>query len=298
MPELPEVEIVARTLAPQVQGKRIATVNVLLPKSLQDKAGLFPLLAGSIIDRVYRRAKLLLLSLTLGETKHTETKGRHAGKNQADASLILAFHLKMTGSFFIHPVGTPPLKHTRIIFDLEGAGGPAGRLFFDDTRTFGFCRVMRPEDLNDWPFWARLGPEPLEGTVEALVEHFALTFKNRRGTIKAALLDQSAVAGIGNIYADEALFRAGIRPDAKACSLNEAHLRKLAADLRDILHLSIRECGSSIRDYRDANGKAGAFQNSFAVYGRKGQPCQKCGQILQSTRIAGRGTVFCGCCQS
>ncbi|MCL1939377.1 MAG: bifunctional DNA-formamidopyrimidine glycosylase/DNA-(apurinic or apyrimidinic site) lyase [Desulfovibrionaceae bacterium] len=285
MPELPEVETVVRTLAPQVQGKRIATVNVLLSKSLQDKAELFPLLAGSSIDRVYRRAKLLLLSLT------------PAGKNPAGASLILAFHLKMTGSFFVHPAGTPPLKHTRIIFDLEDAGGPAGRLFFDDMRTFGFCRVMRPEDLNDWSFWAGLGPEPLEGTAEDLAGYFVAAFKNRRGAIKAALLDQSAVAGVGNIYADEALFRAGIRPDAKACSLDEARLRKLAADLRDILHLSIRECGSSIRDYRDANGKAGAFQNSFAVYGRKGQPCQHCGQTLQSARIAGRGTVFCGCCQ-
>jgi formamidopyrimidine-DNA glycosylase len=290
MPELPEVETVVRTLIPQVQGRRINTVSVLLPKSMQDEAGLFPLLTGSVIDQVYRRAKLLLLSLTPEET-------RRAGQKRADASLVLAFHLKMTGSFFVHPAGAPPLKHTRIIFDLEDVGGPAGRLFFDDMRTFGFCRVMRFGDLNDWPFWAGLGPEPLEGTADDLAGHFALAFKKRYGAIKAALLDQSVVAGVGNIYADESLFRAGIRPDAKASSISEARLRKLARDLRDILHLSIRECGSSIRDYRDANGNAGAFQNSFAVYGRKGQPCQNCGQSLQSARIAGRGTVFCSHCQ-
>jgi formamidopyrimidine-DNA glycosylase len=170
-------------------------------------------------------------------------------------------------------------------------------MFFDDMRTFGFCRVVRAEDLNAWPFWAGLGPEPLEGKTDDLAGHLAVAFKNRRGAIKAALLDQSVVAGVGNIYADEALFRAGIRPDARACSVSEAYLRKLAGDLRDILHLSIRECGSSIRDYRDANGQAGAFQNSFAVYGRKGHPCQSCWQPLQSARIGGRGTVFCERCQ-
>jgi len=285
MPELPEVETVVRTLAPQVLGKRIGGVNVLRAKSMQGEAALVPLLAGSRIERVYRRAKLALLDLA----------------TPTDASLVFAFHLKMTGGLFMHPVGTPPLKHTRIIFDLEDAGGPAGsvagRLFFDDMRTFGFCRAMRPEDLSAWPFWATLGPEPLEGSAEDLAGHFALAFKTRRGAIKAALLDQSVVAGVGNIYADESLFRAGIRPDARAGSVSEAALHRLAGDLRDILHLSIRECGSSIRDYRDANGQTGAFQNSFAVYGRKGQPCQSCGRSLQSARVGGRSTVFCERCQ-
>jgi formamidopyrimidine-DNA glycosylase len=277
MPELPEVETVVRTLLPQVQGRRIGRVDILLAKAMQGEAALFPLLAGSVIDRVYRRAKLALFSL--------------------DSSLILAFHLKMTGGLFVHPTGAPPLKHTRIIFDLEDVGSPAGRLFFDDMRTFGFCRVMRPGDLGGWPFWANLGPEPLEGSADDLAGHFAAAFKNRRGAIKAALLDQSVVAGVGNIYADEALFRAGIRPDARADSVSEAALRRFAGNLRDILRLAIRECGSSIRDYRDANGNAGAFQNSFAVYGRKGQPCQSCAQPLQSARVGGRSTVFCERCQ-
>jgi len=263
---------------------------VLLAKSMQGEVALLPLLAGSLIDRVFRRAKLALFSLSPGKLCHSPE----------GASFILAFHLKMTGGLFIYPAGVPPLRHTRIIFELEdggdSAGSPAHRLFFDDMRTFGFCRIMRPEDLSEWPFWAKLGPEPLEGSVDDLAEHFAVAFKNRRGAIKAALLDQSVVAGVGNIYADESLFRAGIRPDARACSVSGAALRKLAKDLRDILHLSISESGSSIRDYRDASGQAGAFQNSFAVYGRKG-PCQSCGQPLQSARVGGRNTVFCERCQ-
>ena len=203
----------------------------------------------------------------------------------------------MTGSFFVHPEGTPPLKHTRIIFDLQSGEIPAGRLFFDDMRTFGFCRAMRPEDIGDWPFWAALGPEPLEGTPETLAGYLASAFKTRRGAIKAALLDQSVVAGVGNIYADESLFKAGIRPDARANDISDDGLFKLASAIQDILNLSIRECGSSIRDYKDANGNAGAFQNSFAVYGRKGQPCLICGRPLEGARIAGRGTVFCLYCQ-
>jgi len=311
---------VVRTLIPQVQGKRIGAVSVLLAKSMQGEAALFPLLAGSLIGRVYRRAKLALLCLSSGSVCRDTSSGllcasgqdhkRPAPSPKAAPSLfdaklnhysmhafVLAFHLKMTGGLFVHPAGSPPLKHTRVIFDLEDADAPAGRLFFDDMRTFGFCRVMRFGDLSDWPFWADLGPEPLEGSTDDLAGHFAAAFKNRRGAIKAALLDQSVVAGVGSIYADESLFRAGIRPDARACSISEADLRKLAGVLRDILHLSIRECGSSIRDYRDANGNAGVFQNSFAVYGRKGQPCQSCGQPLQSARVGGRSTVFCERCQ-
>lgn len=294
MPELPEVETVARTLAPQIQGRRIRKTTALLSKVLQGTAEHLPLIEGSVIDRVHRRAKLLLLSLTLPSA--CAASGRAAGESRMD-SLILAFHLKMTGGLFVHPAGTPPLKHTRLIFDLENADGPAERLFFDDIRTFGFCRVMRAGELAAWPFWASLGPEPLEGPPETLAGHFAAAFKKRRGAVKAALLDQSIVAGIGNIYADESLFKAGIRPDARTDALAEARLLGLAAALQDILRLAIRECGSSIRDYRDANGNAGAFQNSFAVYGRKGEPCKTCGRPLEGGRVAGRGTVFCGRCQ-
>ena len=278
MPELPEVETIVRTLSPQVLGRRITAVAVPYPKSVQHGLERLPELAGARISRVYRRAKLLLMEVETGS---------------AGSPLILAFHLKMTGRFFVHPPGAGPLKHTRIIFDLEEEDAPCGRLFFDDMRTFGYCRLMRPEDLASWPFWQSLGPEPLVTSDAELARRFA----GHRAAVKAVLLAQGVVAGVGNIYADESLFRAGILPTARASEVSLPRLRKLARELKAVLRLSIEECGSSIRDYRDAEGNAGAFQNSFAVYGRKGEACRNCGGRLAFARVAGRGTVYCPECQ-
>ena len=328
MPELPEVETVVRTLRPQVDGRIITNMQVLFPKTLQAGEEFLPELVGARITAVRRRAKLAMLDLLLPD----------------GSPLIAAFHLKMTGKFFVHPTGTAPLKHTRLIFDLadpspaqaqprtevtplepatgttqrpkagkssnEGDCGvsypptgrgaeprshpqPAGRLFFDDTRKFGYCRLMRPESLLQWDFWAKLGPEPLETPAQELAG--LLRIGNR--AIKAALLDQSVLAGAGNIYADESLFAAGIAPTARARDIALTRLTVLAEKLQAVLQKSIEECGSSIRDYRDAAGNAGAFQNSFAVYGRAGQPCVRCGETLQGARVAGRTTVFCPHCQ-
>jgi formamidopyrimidine-DNA glycosylase len=281
MPELPEVETIARTLAPQVLGKRIASWEAPCPGVPETGAELLPLLRHMRITRVYRRAKILLMSLS----------GDEANGNAGD--LILAFHFKMTGSLFVHPEGARPLKHTRLILDLDGAG----RLFFDDIRKFGYCRVMRPDELQDWPFYASLGPEPLELSPEALAAHLAARFGKRGVSIKAALLDQKIIAGIGNIYADEALFRAGLAPRRPAGSVCGDSLLVLATALREILLRSIQECGSSVRNYRDALGNAGAFQNTFHVYGRKGERCLVCGRPLRADRVAGRGTVYCPRCQ-
>ena len=277
MPELPEVETIARTLAPQIEGRHIDSVTVLLPRAVQAGEHLLPALAGARIAGVRRRAKLLLLDVL----------------SASNAPLVLAFHLKMTGSFFVHPQGTAPLKHTRLVFDL----GKDGRLFFDDTRTFGWCRIMQPEALPAWPFWAALGPEPLEGDAVALVQHLAGVFAGKKKALKACLLDQNILAGIGNIYADESLFKAGLLPQRPATSLGNKDIAVLVAALRSILTQSIEECGSSIRDYRDAQGNAGAFQNNFSVYGRKGEQCRTCGQVLASGKVAGRGTVWCARCQ-
>ncbi|MDR1490759.1 MAG: bifunctional DNA-formamidopyrimidine glycosylase/DNA-(apurinic or apyrimidinic site) lyase [Desulfovibrio sp.] len=275
MPELPEVETIARTLKEQILGRRIDSLEVPGPKVLQAGTDLLPALPGSTVTDIHRRAKLLLMRLS--------------GK----ADLILAFHFKMTGRFFVYPANTPATKHTRLILNLDGGE----RLFFDDMRTFGYCRIMRPADLAAWTFYAALGPEPLELAPEDLAVCLQNAFHGRKISVKAALLDQRNVAGIGNIYADEALFQAGIAPQRPASSLNPAQLRALAGALREILLRSIAECGSSIRDYRDAFGRAGAFQNSFSVYGRGGQNCLSCGKTLKSARIAGRGTVYCPLCQ-
>ena len=280
MPELPEVETIARTLRPQVENRIITAAHVLLPKTLVAGGEFLSTAFPAEIRGVWRRAKLLFLDVAVG--------GAEAGLCH------LAFHLKMTGKLFVHEAGAPPHKHTRMVFDLAPGGNlPAGRLFFDDIRTFGYCRFMRPEDLDAWPFWATLGPEPL--TLAA--EDFSRALANRKASIKSLLLDQRVIAGIGNIYADEACFRSGIHPGTVAGDISEKRRSALLRSVQDVLTESIAECGSSIRDYRDANGDAGAFQNMFRVYGRAGQGCVVCGTVLEKTVIAARTTVFCPHCQ-
>jgi formamidopyrimidine-DNA glycosylase len=282
MPELPEVETIARTLAPQIRGRKITSAAILHPRVLQAGTSLLSRLNNAEIEKVSRRGKLLLLT------------ARQAGvAAHSDGPLYLAFHLKMTGRFFVHPENSAPQKHTRLIFDLDDGR----RLFFDDIRTFGYCRIMLASELPQWPFWVSLGPEPLDMPPKKLAAHLGSVFADRRAAVKSLLLDQRILAGIGNIYADESLFRAGILPAKSAADVAPDQLLRLATSLQDILLLSIRQCGSSIRDYRDALGNAGAFQNSFAVYGRKDGMCLSCGGSLSSTRIGGRSTVFCGNCQ-
>ncbi len=293
MPELPEVETVARTLAPSVVGRYIGTAELLWEKSLQGATGCLKPGPHSVIGRrivaVSRRAKALLL--------HLESP---SGQNGEDDPHLLAFHLKMTGQVMVYPTGEAAHKHTRLIFDLTEDDGEtlAGRLFFDDTRKFGYCRILTPAGLKDWGFWQKLGPEPLEIDAATFRQCFVdARGKTRSGKIKALLLDQSVIAGIGNIYADEALFRAGIAPLAAAGSLAPQAFNRLYHAVREVLLESIAACGSSIRDYRDANGNVGAFQNTFRVYGRKGEPCVACATALAAARVAGRATVFCPKCQ-
>ncbi|MDR3358017.1 MAG: bifunctional DNA-formamidopyrimidine glycosylase/DNA-(apurinic or apyrimidinic site) lyase [Desulfovibrio sp.] len=293
MPELPEVETIARTLALQIVGSAITSVHVLHSASLAAGAALLPALAGSRIARVARRGKLLVLCL-----EHDADAVPVLVPGLPKASLYLVFHLKMTGSFFVHPPETAALKHTRLIFDLGENSRPEkpttrGRLFFDDIRTFGYCRVMLPNDFALWGFFTSLGPEPLSVGNEDIAQ----ALKRGGGNIKAALLDQRRLAGIGNIYADESLFQAKIAPQTKISALSRNALLRLAVSLRAVLEQAVRECGSSIRNYRDAAGNAGSFQNSFMVYGRKGEKCRICGTTLLGSKVAGRTTVHCPRCQ-
>lgn len=205
-----------------------------------------------------------------------------------DEVTALAFHLRMTGRLFVHPQGTEPGKHTRVVFPLDDGS----LLFFDDVRRFGQVRALCGHELERWSFWRGLGPEPLEMTDE----EFAARLLSG-AAVKSLLLNQSVVAGVGNIYADESLFRAGIRPDVPGRALSEERRRGLHRALVEVLLESIRECGSSIRDYRTARGDVGAFQNRFRVYGRAGERCSVCGRRLTSARVAGRTTVWCPHCQ-
>ena len=286
MPELPEVETVVRTLRPQVLNARILGVELLRPSIVLPESLPLESLCGCRISAVDRRGKLILLRM-LAES------GRDGGPERPD---LLVVHLRMTGRLMPHPAGTPPHAHTRCLFHLEGPQG-SSVLFFDDVRAFGVLFAATDALLAAWPFWQELGPEPLAVPPDALARQLAPRFAGRRGAVKSLLLDQGVLAGIGNIYADEALFRAGIDPRRAANTLDAPALLRLCRALQEVLRLSIAQCGSSIRDYRDANGNVGAFQNSFAVYGRGEEPCHTCGRPLEKARIAGRATVFCPHCQ-
>ncbi|SFJ09549.1 DNA-(apurinic or apyrimidinic site) lyase [Desulfomicrobium apsheronum] len=267
MPELPEVETIARGLHTLAKGRRILEAHLLTPSVL--RAGHPGSLPGRTITHVSRRAKLLLVHLDQGE--------------------CLAFHLKMTGRVWIASPGQELPKHTHLVCDLEGRD----RLIFEDTRRFGFFGIYWPQDLEAWSFYRSLGPEPLESSAEELAERLGA----RRACVKSLLLNQTVLAGIGNIYADESLFAARIHPASLASSIPPKRRVLLCSELRRILLEAIAAGGSTISDYRNAYGKSGIFQDSFEVYGKKGEPCPACGMPLQATKVAGRTSTHCMKCQ-
>ena len=294
MPELPEVETVARTLAPHIVGKKICAIHVLNDKTWQGEILAQSLVsAGSVpyICSTSRRGKLLLINLKYLQEHNSsiEEQSQQTIKKQSQQIFAIAFHLKMTGQVFTYSQGTMPNKHTRLIIDLEDGT----RMFFNDVRKFGYARALSEESLKNWDFWQKLGPDPFEINAK----EFAAIFYGRGGTIKSLILNQQLVSGIGNIYTDEGLFSAKIHPQRRASDMSVVELEKLHRCMVDVLEESIRFCGSSIRDYRTANGDVGSFQNKFYVYNRAGQPCKVCNTLISRITVAGRTTSFCPCCQ-
>jgi formamidopyrimidine-DNA glycosylase len=267
MPELPEVETIACGLHAQVHGRGIAGAHLLTPSVL--RAGDPATLAGRTIVRVSRRAKLLLVHL--------------------DPTAVLVFHLKMTGRVWLAAQGQALPRHTHLVCDLEGGDN----VVFEDTRRFGFCGIFGDKELAGWNFYTNLGPEPLETGAPEL----AARISARRAGVKALLLDQTVLAGVGNIYADESLFAARIHPASIAANIPPATRLFLCTELQRILAEAIAAGGSTISDYRNAYGKSGIFQDSFQVYGKKGEPCPACGRPLQASQIAGRTSTHCPRCQ-
>ncbi|MDO9632720.1 MAG: bifunctional DNA-formamidopyrimidine glycosylase/DNA-(apurinic or apyrimidinic site) lyase [Humidesulfovibrio sp.] len=287
MPELPEVETIARTLASEVESRLILGVEVLDESAIAPEPGSFrERVLGRRIARVDRRGKLLLL--------HLQAAG---GKDGGE----IAVHLRMTGRVLALPPGESPVR-PRVVLTLSDRGCGAMLLVFSDVRRFGrmhaFAPGGGPDSIDHWPFYRDLGPEPLLITAEEFRQRLAPRGKKSKARIKALLLDQGVIAGIGNIYADEALLRAGIRPDAVAGAVSARRQDRLFAAIQAVLTQAIAENGSSIRDYRDAHGDAGSFQNHFQAYGRAGQPCLTCGAALRSLRVAGRTSTFCPHCQT
>lgn len=267
MPELPEVETVLRTIAPRVVGSRILDARFWSALVMRaDPAKTAARLRGRTIAGARRLGKFLIFDLGGGDLGEGAT---------------LSIHLGMTGRLLWDGAEGP---HTRAEFTLD-----RGRLVYDDIRHFGRIEVSAamPERI------ARLGPDPLAVTGPEFLERL----RTRRARIKPVLLDQHFLAGIGNIYADEALFRAGVHPRAIAARLGRERARRLHRAIQEVLRAAIECRGSSISDYVDGDGQHGSFQLQHAVYGKEGDPCIACGTPIRRTVIAQRGTHYCPRCQ-
>jgi formamidopyrimidine-DNA glycosylase len=271
MPELPEVETTRRGIAPHVRNRRVAAVVVRCSRlRWRVPSALMRELPGCTIRAVRRRAKYLLL-------------------DAGEGTVIV--HLGMSGSLRVVPAATPPQKHDHV--DIVLVGGQALRL--RDPRRFGAVLWTR-DDPGRHPLLRALGPEPLEKDFSG-ARLFRAT-RARRRAVRDFLLDSAQVAGIGNIYANEALFRAGIRPQRKAGRLTRTECDHLVHAIRAILRRAIRAGGTTLRDFRSADGAPGHFQFHLRVYGRAGETCDRCGGRIRGRRLGQRSAFYCASCQA
>ena len=276
MPELPEVETVRRGLAPAMEGHILVQAKMNRPNlRFPFPDGFGQRLIGKTVKSLSRRAKFLLVTL--------------------DDNTVLITHLGMSGSFRIHKLPPPPLnKHDHVVFSISNGY----EIRYNDPRRFGFMDLTTKAEMLKHPMLAKLGPEPINPGLSG--PEMAVRLKGRAAPIKSALLDQSVIAGIGNIYASEALFMAGISPMCKANSVKGKRAEKLAVALQEVLMKAIKAGGSSLRDHRQASGELGYFQHNFQVYARAGKPCPVCGPCVLVKKVtqSGRSTFFCSRCQS
>ncbi len=272
MPELPEVETIRRQLAPALEGRRIEGVRVLDPRWCDPAPpeAIEDALRGRAIERVGRRGKYLILSL------------------EDDVHLVM--HLRMTGNLLLTGDEEDP-AHLRVDIRLDDGR----RLLFVDVRRFGTGDVLLGSDALADYFDSRLGVEPLSADFTA--DALRALARGRKQPVKAFLLNQERIAGVGNIYADEALFRAKIHPLRQVGTLRRPQIEALRAAVVESLELGIDSKGASIDDYRHVDGARGSFQDRFLVYSRAGELCVRCGTPIQKLRAAGRGTYVCPNCQ-
>ena len=282
MPELPEVETVRRGLAPVMEGQVITQADVNRPDLRwpfpPDMAGR---LTGKRVERLRRRSKYILADLSSGET--------------------LLVHLGMSGRMLVSgdPLGVfvhdhpAPEKHDHVVFHMDNGA----RITFNDPRRFGAMDLMPTRTADQHKLLSVIGPEPLGNDFHET--HLINAFKGKMTPVKSALLDQRIVAGLGNIYVCEALFRAGISPRRKAGRIAKTRVAALVPIIRQVLQDAIDAGGSSLRDFRQADGELGYFQHSFDVYGREGEPCRtpECGGTVGRIVQSGRSSFFCAACQ-
>jgi formamidopyrimidine-DNA glycosylase len=273
VPELPEVESVRRQLEPALVGRRFERVEIADPRLVRpyEPAEVAAELEGEQVAAVERRGKYLIVRFESGRA--------------------LLIHLRMTGSLRVTAPGElQDDPHRRAVVTLENGSDLAYR----DVRRFGTWLLLEPGGLEPYVD-AKVGEEPLDAVFTAA--HLGERLAKRRAPIKAALLDQRTLAGMGNIYVDEALWRARINPLRPAESLQDDEIRRLHEGIRAALEHGIARQGSTLRDYRLPDGASGGMQDEFRAYGREGEPCDRCGTPLVKTRVAGRGTYFCPTCQ-
>jgi formamidopyrimidine-DNA glycosylase len=288
MPELPEVETIRLGLARLLPGQVVASVNFDWPKSFPNaEADVKQFLINAEVTGVKRRAKVLIIKLS--------------------TSYSLVIHLKMTGQLVYvdkdikfgagHPndslIHRLPDKSTRVELSLVSGA----KLFFNDQRKFGWMRLMPSSEVFNLDFFKKVGPEPLSADFSA-EQLFERLQRRKNSPIKAAILDQTTLAGIGNIYADESLWGAKIYPGTLVKNVPESKVTKLYSEIIFVLKLSLEKGGSTDKNYIDAEGKKGSYLTFARVFRREGQACPRCGNIILKTRLAGRGTHYCPVCQT
>lgn len=286
MPELPEVETVRLGLTRLIIGQKIKSVTCDNPKSFPNsESDVSQFVVGSKIVAVRRRAKVLIIDL--------------------DSKYSLVIHLKMTGQLVFrgkesfgagHPtsslIGSLPDRSTRVVITFADGS----TLFFNDQRKFGWMRLLPTVEVENIDFFKKVGPEPL--TAEFTDKVFAERLMRRKNSnIKSVLLDQTVLAGVGNIYADESLWGAKIHPSTRVIDIPKSKIKDLHRELLYVLRLSIEKGGSTDRNYVDAEGKKGSYMTFARVFRRENQACPRCGSIIIKTRVAGRGTHICLKCQ-
>ncbi|RST87504.1 bifunctional DNA-formamidopyrimidine glycosylase/DNA-(apurinic or apyrimidinic site) lyase [Aquibium carbonis] len=296
MPELPEVETVRRGLSGTLEGARIVSVDQRRPDlRFPFPADFAARLSGRRIEALSRRAKYLIVHLDdgLGLICHLGMSGSWRIERDADARTPGVFHHERSKL----------AAHDHVVFRLTGADGASSRAVFNDPRRFGFMLFAEPGTLAEHPLLSGLGVEPTGNELSG--DLLATLFRDRRAPLKAALLDQRLIAGLGNIYVCEALWRAGLSPRRAAGTLATATGRPtkaagaLATSIREVIADAIAAGGSSLRDYVQADGSLGYFQHAFAVYDREGEACRKsgCDGVVQRVVQSGRSTFYCPSCQ-
>ena len=288
MPELPEVECLRRTLEPVLVAARIESVSVRR-RSFVEAAGF----ATRPDKQAARGAPLLGATI-----ERLERHGKELAIVEASSGRSLRVRLGMTGGMRIEPAIRlpPPLPHEHVRWTLES---PLGSFLLRhvDPRRFGDLVVYPDHETLRTDRMRRLGPDGLAHSAHDLAERLRPRLAGTSRSVKVALLDQSVVAGLGNIYADESLFSAGVSPHREACSLDRDEVFRLAEAIGAVLSAAVRRGGSTLRDYRDAQGRAGSAQESHQAYGRAGLPCFRCGNPLSGANLGGRSTAFCRHCQ-